>query len=110
MKVGKNNHLLVVTALVVALVVSVFAVVVEVVVVARRVRKNNLRFGARWQMAAKETELEFISMVCIALQEKPCGRSQLHRSMNVRRMHCDGPSATKLHTPHTPRPNFHFPL
>ena len=51
-------------------------VVVVVVVVARSRKENNLTFGARRQMKAKETELQQLS-ICIRAQDRLCERSTL---------------------------------
>ena len=58
-------------------------VVVVVVVVARSRKENNLTFGARRQMKAKETELRQLSMICIGVQDRLCVRSHLRKFKNV---------------------------
>ena len=62
--------------------VVVVAVVVVVVVVARSRKENNLTFGARRQMKAKETELRQLS-ICIGAQDRLCERSHLRRFKNM---------------------------
>ena len=62
--------------------VVVVAVVVVVVVVARSRKENNLTFGARRQMKAKETELRQLS-ICIRVQDRLCERSHLRRFKNM---------------------------
>ena len=56
--------------------------VVVVVVVARSRKENNLTFGARRQMKAKETELQQLS-ICIGVQDRLCERSHLRRFKNM---------------------------